>query len=756
MKIAVYRNEKDNLPRVGDVTWEQLAQDLCTHDRTPCNPCAGHECPEKFGAAWSPVEIPEGLPRAAKNVLNVTAAVFDLDNIPDARLLQLAPFLKGKQYVFHSTHTGRSPQGIGSYRLIFPLSRPVLPGEWEQFWGKCVQSLQLPADAKARDIARIFFYPSASANGPEPIVDRGVGEPLAVDGILGLQVPWQAPPATAATPIESPLLSAPLDLGPIQKALGAVRRTEIRPIAERLLARTSIAPVGERDNSINQAASLLATAPAVTPTEAEAMAILSPCISAMETAPEGETYWQAKGLDCYRRAIARRAQRDAQHESDRAQVFALAGLTPPAPGRAPAAWRQDLITKKDPEGNPSGFMACEQNIDQILTNDDAWRGTLRWNEVTKAIDVFGGPLEKVALGDIEFATSTWFQRSDYRIFMKPHVFGPALLSVARKQSYDPLAEYLNSCKWDGVERIATFLARYCWAMPAPHVNIVSRKWFISLVARALQPGCKVDTVLILAGDYGVKKSTLLETLGGPFYTNGKINFNGDKDSKAIASRYWLVELAELASMRKADREAIKDWMSTRVDVFRPPYARVLESFPRRAVFAGTTNESWFLPEPNRREWVIRVQQEIDLGAVAAIRDQLFAEAVQAYRSGENWYLAPDDAELAKLAAEEYAVADPIKEVILHWWVGLALERRPEQFTMMDLLSMAFQITKENMSRQQTLDIGRALSGLGFKRIRRRLAGTPQWVYVPNEGLKKIPHNAKANAVELVPDAEAKP
>jgi predicted P-loop ATPase len=224
--------------------------------------------------------------------------------------------------------------------------------------------------------------------------------------------------------------------------------------------------------------------------------------------------------------------------------------------------------------------------------------------VSKQLEVEGGPLPRgtnPAEGlDVEIAV--WFQRSTLGrvgLLPKPGMVRDVLMQVARANSHDPLRDYLEALKWDGTPRLDDVLTRRYFGAEGDveHLRCIGPKWAISAVARALKPGCKVDTVLILEGPQGLKKSTAFRMLGGGWFCDAPIDVN-NKDSAALASQFWILELAELDTFRKANTEALKAFLSRNEDTYRPPYGRVNISTPRRCVIVGTTNGDDYLARPD--------------------------------------------------------------------------------------------------------------------------------------------------------------
>lgn len=740
MRIALYTSAQDNTPVEVDPTWDQLAGDLSKHEITPCAPCPGKDCNRKNSAAWSPVDLTEPK-RANANVRAITVAVFDLDHVAIPQLAALAKSLDGFAYVCHSTHTP------GCYRLVLPLSRAVLASEWPRFLANAIRKFSIPADPACKDLARLYYFPSCPSDR-EPEVYSAEGAPLDVESILeaDLGEPSRADLSAAVLPAD--YVAGPLDLDPIQTALR--RQRKHADLARKILDGLPLAQPGARDSTVNQAASLVATCPKQIPSWAQACAVLTPSIRAMDCAPEGEAHWLAKAQDSFARAAARRTQKDAQAEADQQAMLALV-----RPVNADDNWRSGLMYSVDADGEPTGLKNCEANVRLVLKHDPEWAGTLRFNLVSKEIDVFGGPLAGVDPNSRDMEALCWLQRSQYKLSLKHHVVGSILASVARDCAYDPLADYLNSLEWDGTERITGLFADYFGAEPSPLVAAISRRWIISAVARGLNPGCKVDTILVLEGGQGKFKSTACDVLGSPWFTDTKINLH-DKDSRVIASSRWLIEIGELAGFSRADEELRKTFLSARMDYLRPPYGRVSELFKRRCVFVGTTNADDYLSDPSglRRYWPIRCGT-IDIEGLRNDRDQLYAEAVVAYKAGERWWLAEDELKLGEESAQERARPGSKTESVLSWWLRMSPEKRPSAVTGGEVARDALALMPGQISHTVLTEVGIAMKELGFTKIRQRRAGVLIWVYRPPENLRTALAGSPAHApLSSSPEAQA--
>lgn len=222
----------------------------------------------------------------------------------------------------------------------------------------------------------------------------------------------------------------------------------------------------------------------------------------------------------------------------------------------------------------------------------------------------------------------------------------AVVQIAHERCVHPVRDYLNGLKWDGKPRIEGIAEDILNIERTELTQKLIRYWFIGAAKRPLNPGCKMDSVLVLQGPQYKGKSTFFSTLAGPpeWFSDDKIDIE-NRDSLMLMQSVWIVEWAELATMKRAkDVEALKQFISSKTNKFRLPYGRTIVERPRHSVIVGTTNPTRFLNDPtgNRRFWPIQIGSALDIAKLAEWRDQLWAEAVVAVRAGERYWL--DEAE----------------------------------------------------------------------------------------------------------------
>ncbi|MEB1809045.1 MAG: virulence-associated E family protein, partial [Bacillaceae bacterium] len=238
----------------------------------------------------------------------------------------------------------------------------------------------------------------------------------------------------------------------------------------------------------------------------------------------------------------------------------------------------------------------------------------------------------------------------------------ALTQVASKYRFDPVVEYLKGLKWDGVSRLETLFIDYLGAEDTKYVRAVTKKSFTAAVARAMDPGCKYDTMLVLVGNQGQGKSSILDIMAKDWFSDDLKTFDG-KEAAELLPGNWILEVGEMSAYNRSDREVIKGFLSRRVDNYRPAYARKAEKFPRRCVFFGTTNEHDFLNDAtgDRRFWPVDTAKQeprkhifTDLPREV---DQLWAEAYTYWVLGEPLILEDELLEEARRVQEAHKATD---------------------------------------------------------------------------------------------------
>jgi predicted P-loop ATPase len=349
------------------------------------------------------------------------------------------------------------------------------------------------------------------------------------------------------------------------------------------------------------------------------------------------------------------------------------------------------------------------------------RGALEFDEMALAATLARSPLTDADLGRFR-------ERAELRLRTPPTQAAPkgrsiqfspgdvmaAVHQVAHEHPFHAVRDYLLRlhpkkpgailalCEVIGVRR--DLEREYVW------------RFLISAVARAMKPGCKVDSVLILVGKQGLCKSSLLRALAGDeWFCDSPMDLSS-KDGLMLLRRAWIYEWPELEAMLHArDRGSVKAFLARQEDSYRPPYGRLVETFPRTSVIVGTTNDSDFLTDPSgsRRFWPIPIRARVDLNAARLLRDAVWSEALAAYRAGEHWWLDAKAEQARARTNRRYERGDAWEPVVLGW-----AQEQPGSFTLADILQVPLAKPKGQWNRADEMRIADILRSNGYVRGKR--------------------------------------
>ncbi len=225
----------------------------------------------------------------------------------------------------------------------------------------------------------------------------------------------------------------------------------------------------------------------------------------------------------------------------------------------------------------------------------------------------------------------------------------AILLCGDRRRFHPVRDYLDGLgEWDGIPRLSGGMWEGAWmpglfpayfgAEDTPYNNAVGRMFLIAMVARVLDPGCQADYMIVLEGPQGIMKSSACRLLAGQWFSDSLPDVSGGKEASQHLRGKWLIEVAEMHAMSKADSALLKAFVTRRVERFRPPFGRLEVIEPRQCMFIGTTNKDVYLRDETggRRFWPVRCGR-IDIDGLKRDRDALFAEAAHLYLSGARWW-----------------------------------------------------------------------------------------------------------------------
>jgi putative DNA primase/helicase len=320
----------------------------------------------------------------------------------------------------------------------------------------------------------------------------------------------------------------------------------------------------------------------------------------------------------------------------------------------------------------NNYLSSRNNFKLVLENDPALKGRFAYDEFSKRKTVLKDlPWRKVT------ENSQWVQDEDecnLRIYMADEPYNMShngnlndvFEAHIMNHSIHPVKEYLRLLEWDGEERISTVFIDYMGAADNAYTREVTKKSIVACVARIFQPGVQFDYVLTLIGEEGKKKSSIFRKLAKKWFSD---NFSFEmlkrgKEAFEQIQGYWVIEIAELAGLKKADIEPVKHFLTKRDDVFRVPHAKYTSQFKRQCVFFGTTNNWDFLQSNNgnRRFWPMPILEQtpgksVDEDMTDEEIDQIWAEAVHLYKQKEKLYLSDELEAMAKEMQRKHTESD---------------------------------------------------------------------------------------------------
>lgn len=329
------------------------------------------------------------------------------------------------------------------------------------------------------------------------------------------------------------------------------------------------------------------------------------------------------------------------------------------------------------------------NITLIMENDENLKAVC-FNQLADGMEIKGSvPWQHPARfwRDADDAQLICYVDANYGSFSARN-YQIAVAKVVDDRSYHPIREYLASLpEWDGVTRAETLLIDYLGAEDNAYTRAVTRKTICGAVARVQHPGVKFDNILVLNGDQGIGKSTLIAKLGGEWYSDSlSLTDMNDKTAAEKLQGYWILEIGELAGMKKADIDKVKAFISRQDDKYRASFGRRVTPHPRQCIFFGTTNsQNGYLRDitGNRRFWTVKTPGTGKKKPWQLTNEdvrQIWAEALVLVERGEKLYL---DSNLEALSQVEQssAMEQDDREGLVSAYLNLPL---PENWSGMDI------------------------------------------------------------------------
>ncbi len=437
--------------------------------------------------------------------------------------------------------------------------------------------------------------------------------------------------------------------------------------------------------------------------------------------PRCDPSWSERELQHKIKSVSQRCERERGYLLvDRPKPGTQPPGAPPTPAappdRPPTDWEARLLTNE--EGN---CRRAYHNTAVFVRSHPEFVDRWSYDEMTGSPWIDGSPMQPEMIHYIR-------AQADCRLGYTPSAADveAAVVAAAKERPFHPIQQYIRSLDWDGIPRLDAMAHDYLSSDKPLHAHMV-RKFMIGAAARVLWPGCKLDTVLMLVGDQGFRKSTFFSVLAGQWHSDTYIDIT-NKDAALQLHGAWIYELSELENVVTGARESrLKAWITSTHDTYRPPYGKAVERRPRSTAISGTTNRKQFLTDDtgSRRFWIVPVGQRVDVDLLTEMRDQLWAEAVCAAESGEPWWW--DSAELERQREEEneaYAEDDSWFNPIDSHINGKA---PLEEVSTTNVLVGALGLEIGRHDRSAQMRVAKILKHLGWKRVRLATDRRP-WVY----------------------------
>lgn len=588
--------------------------------------------------------------------------------------------------VIHSTH--KSCPEKPRHRLIIPLDREVSQEEYQAIARKVAGDLNIDLfDQSTFDVNRLMFWPSVSLD-MEYYFEFQDGPFLEADYILGLYDDWhdtsEWPTATDSTDVIMQAIKKQEDPEDKKGIIGVFCRTYTIQEAIETFLSDVYTPAGEgRYTYINgsTAAGLIVyddkfayshhgTDPAGGRLCNAFDLVRIHKFGHLDTGKEKED--KDKKSFKVMEEFASKDSTTKKHIAE--EKFAEAKFEFAEEAKAEVPEEYDTSWTEELDANTKGeYDNSANNLNIIIQHDQFLKDVFKLNifdnkrYVTRSL-----PWRKVdtaePLRDVDYSGVRNYIECVYGIVSSQKV-DDALALEFEKKKFHPIREYICTQKWDGIPRVNTLLIDYFGAEDNAYTRAAIRKTLCAAVARVFEPGIKFDTALILVGEQGTYKSTFVKKLGMEWFSDTFTTVQGKESFEQIQGA-WLIEMAELSGLKKAEVESIKHYISKREDMFRPAYGRTVETYKRQCVFFGTTNNKDFLRDPtgNRRFMPIDVRPEY---ATKSVNDdltqdevnQIWAEAYQLYLAKEPLYLVGDEDIIAKIEQHKHSEADERKGII---------------------------------------------------------------------------------------------
>ena len=625
-----------------------------------------------------------------------TMIVEDMDHAVPGVIEQIE-MLYNYRCLIYSTHkhTPENPR----YRLAIPLSRPVSPDEYVAIARKVAEDIGIEMfDDTTYEPSRLMYWPSTSADG-EFIFRDIEGEPLNPDDVLSRYKDWRDSSEWPVSSRQQNIVQREMrkQVDPLTKdgVIGAFCRTYT--IEDAIAAFLS---------DVYQPSAMPGRYDYI-PADSQAGVVIYEgkfAYSHHATDPACGRLMNAFDMVRIHRYgdLDEKAAEDTEASklpsfsamsefavNDENVKMTIAGERMEKAEKEFSGENGDWLKQLEYEKRSTVVKNTLRNLLLILNNDEKLKGIV-FNQLSDGMEIKGEvPWEHPSRfwRDADDAQLISYVDLTYGTFSARN-YDIAVTKVADDRSYHPIREFLASLpEWDKVPRVDTILVDFLGASDNAYVRAVTRKTLCGAIARVMNPGCKFDTMLVLNGPQGKGKSTLISKLCGEWF-NDSLLLNDTKDKTAAEKLqgYWILEIGELAGLKKTEIETLRGFLSRQNDIYRASFGRRATPHPRQCVFIGTTNaENGYLRDTagNRRFWPVKTPGDAARASWEMTEEeirQIWAEALVRYKEGEPLHL---DNELAGMALKEQQIAMEVdeREGMVRDYLEMPL---PERWDKMDI------------------------------------------------------------------------
>ena len=625
-----------------------------------------------------------------------TMIVEDMDHAVPGVIEQIE-MLYNYRCLIYSTHkhTPENPR----YRLAIPLSRPVSPDEYVAVARKVAEDIGIEMfDDTTYEPSRLMYWPSTSADG-EFIFRDIEGEPLNPDDVLSRYKDWRDSSEWPVSSRQQNIVQREMrkQADPLAKdgVIGAFCRTyTIEEAIANFLSdvyqpsampgRYDYIPADSQAGVVIYEGKFAYSHHATDP----ACGKLMNAFDMVRIHRFGEMDEKA-AEDTEAAKLPSFSAMSEFAVSDENVKMTIAGERMEKAEKEFSGENEDWQKKLEYEKRSTVVKNTLRNLLLILNNDEKLKGIV-FNQLSDGMEIKGEvPWEHPSRfwRDADDAQLISYVDLTYGTFSARN-YDIAVTKVADDRSYHPIREFLASLpEWDKVPRVDTILVDFLGASDNAYVRAVTRKTLCGAIARVMNPGCKFDTMLVLNGPQGKGKSTLISKLCGEWF-NDSLLLNDTKDKTAAEKLqgYWILEIGELAGLKKTEIETLRGFLSRQNDIYRASFGRRATPHPRQCVFIGTTNaENGYLRDTagNRRFWPVKTPGDAARASWEMTEEeirQIWAEALVRYKEGEPLHL---DNELAGMALKEQQIAMEVdeREGMVRDYLEMPL---PERWDKMDI------------------------------------------------------------------------